>query len=387
MCKLKNGMNKKMVDTEKKPPLIWLNIGVFSISMLLAVLVAPWYGYQFGYGVEHLIWLVVTFSFCNLSITAGYHRLWAHKAYEAHPIIRVVYALGGAFALQNSALHWSSDHRVHHRHVDVNDKDPYSAKKGFWFSHIGWMLRHYNKTTYSDYSNCRDLQKDPIVMWQHKHYLLLAIAMNVGVPVLLGLLHGDVWGMLLVIGAVRLVLNHHTTFFINSLAHIWGSQPYTDKNTARDNGFLAFLTFGEGYHNYHHIFENDYRNGIHWWQYDPTKWMIRLFSLVGLASKLTRCPAIRIERARIQMQLRKAKENIQNKPQGATIIDSLQSEYDALWKQMQEYYEVKKQLMEAKKNDLTRKYEASLLKVRYQQVRATLKTKQKSWDRLVAQYA
>lgn len=387
MCKLKNGMNKKMVDTEKKPPLIWLNIGVFSISMLLAVLVAPWYGYQFGYGVEHLIWLVVTFSFCNLSITAGYHRLWAHKAYEAHPIIRVVYALGGAFALQNSALHWSSDHRVHHRHVDVNDKDPYSAKKGFWFSHIGWMLRHYNKTTYSDYSNCRDLQKDPIVMWQHKHYLLLAIAMNVGVPVLLGLLHGDVWGMLLVTGAVRLVLNHHTTFFINSLAHIWGSQPYTDKNTARDNGFLAFLTFGEGYHNYHHIFENDYRNGIHWWQYDPTKWMIRLFSLVGLASKLTRCPAIRIERARIQMQLRKAKENIQNKPQGATIIDSLQSEYDALWKQMQEYYEVKKQLMEAKKTDLTRKYEASLLKVRYQQVRATLKTKQKSWDRLVAQYA
>ncbi|WP_104402456.1 acyl-CoA desaturase [Vibrio penaeicida] len=380
-------MNKKMIDTEKKPPLIWLNIGVFSISMLLAVLVAPWYGYQFGYGVEHLVWLVVTFSFCNLSITAGYHRLWAHKAYEAHPIIRVVYALGGAFSLQNSALHWSSDHRVHHRHVDVNDKDPYSAKKGFWFSHIGWMLRHYNKTTYSDYSNCRDLQKDPIIMWQHKYYLLLAIAMNVGVPVLLGLLHGDVWGMLLITGAVRLVLNHHTTFFINSLAHIWGSQPYTDKNTARDNGFLAFLTFGEGYHNYHHIFENDYRNGIHWWQYDPTKWMIRLFSWVGLASKLTRCPPIRIERARIQMQLRKAKENIQNKPQGATLIHSLQLEYDALWKQMQEYYEVKKQLMEAKKTDLTRKYEASLLKVRYQQVRATLKTKQKSWDRLVAQYA
>ncbi|MBD1557102.1 acyl-CoA desaturase [Vibrio sp. S9_S30] len=375
------------MNAEKKPPLIWLNIGVFSISMLLAVLVAPLYGYQFGYGVEHLVWLIVTFSFCNLSITAGYHRLWAHKAYEAHPIVRVVYALGGAFSLQNSALHWSSDHRVHHRHVDINDKDPYSAKKGFWFSHIGWMLRHYNKATYSDYSNCRDLQKDAIVMWQHKHYLLLAIAMNVGVPVLLGLLHNDIWGMLLITGAVRLVLNHHTTFFINSLAHIWGSQPYTDKNTARDNGFLALLTFGEGYHNYHHIFENDYRNGIHWWQYDPTKWMIRLFSWVGLANKLTRCPAIRIERARIQMQLRKVKENIQSKPQGATLMDSLQSEYDALWKQMQEYYEVKKQLMEAKKTDLTRKYEASLLKVRYQQVRATLKAKQKNWDRLVAQYA
>ncbi|UAB72735.1 fatty acid desaturase [Vibrio sp. SCSIO 43132] len=377
----------KMSETESKPPLIWLNVSVFSISMLLAVVGAPLYGYAFGYGWEHAFWLVLTFSFCNLSITAGYHRLWSHKAYDAHPVVRFVFALGGAFALQNSALHWSSDHRVHHRHVDINDKDPYSAKRGFWFSHIGWMLRHYNKATYSDYSNCRDLQKDPIVMWQHKFYVPLAILMNLGVPVLLGLIHGDVWGMLLVVGAVRLVLNHHTTFFINSLAHIWGSQPYTDKNTARDNGFLAFLTFGEGYHNYHHIFENDYRNGIHWWQYDPTKWMIRLFSFVGLASRLTRCPPIRIERAKIQMQLRRARAQLQNRPQSATLLSSLQAEYDLLWKQMQEYYEVKKQLMEAKKTDLTRKYEASLLKIRYQQVRHTLKLKKQNWNRLVAEYA
>ena len=100
-------------------------------------------------------------------------------------------------------------------------------------------------------------------MWQHKHYVPLALIMNFGVPIGLGIIHGDVVGMLLIVGAVRLVLNHHTTFFINSLAHIWGSQPFTDKNTARDNGILAFLTFGEGYHNFHHIFENDYRNGIY----------------------------------------------------------------------------------------------------------------------------
>ncbi|GAL10409.1 fatty acid desaturase [Vibrio astriarenae] len=91
------------------------------------------------------------------------------------------------------------------------------------------MLRNYNHDHYSDYSNCRDLQKDKVVMWQHKYYVPLAIATNVGIPLLLGVIYGDIIGMLLVVGVLRLVLSHHSTFFINSLAHIWGSQPYTTK--------------------------------------------------------------------------------------------------------------------------------------------------------------
>ncbi|NAX20435.1 acyl-CoA desaturase [Vibrio sp. V39_P1S14PM300] len=375
------------METQNKPPLIWLNVFIFSFSMLLATVAAPWYGFEFGYGSEHWIWLLITFSFCNLSITAGYHRLWSHKAYEAHWSLRFLFALGGAFALQNSALHWSSDHRVHHRHVDDNDKDPYSAKLGFWHSHIGWMLRHYNKATYSDYSNCRDLQKDKIVMWQHKYYVPLAILMNIGVPVALGLIYQDVWGMLLMVGAVRLVLNHHTTFFINSLAHIWGSQPYTDKNTARDNGILAFFTFGEGYHNYHHIFENDYRNGILWWQYDPTKWLIKTCAWVGLAGKLRKAPQLRIEKARAQMKLQTARFNIQQLPNYQALNERLQTEFDSLLQSMNEYYEVKKQLLESKKQDMVRRYEHSLLKVRYQQMKQTLEERRQSWQSLTAQYA
>ncbi|NAW56528.1 MULTISPECIES: acyl-CoA desaturase [unclassified Vibrio] len=375
------------METQNKPPLIWLNVFIFSFSMLLATVAAPWYGFELGYGSEHWIWLLITFSFCNLSITAGYHRLWSHKAYEAHWSLRFLFALGGAFALQNSALHWSSDHRVHHRHVDDNDKDPYSAKLGFWHSHIGWMLRHYNKATYSDYSNCRDLQKDKIVMWQHKYYVPLAILMNIGVPVALGLIYQDVGGMLLMVGAVRLVLNHHTTFFINSLAHIWGSQPYTDKNTARDNGILAFFTFGEGYHNYHHIFENDYRNGILWWQYDPTKWLIKTCAWVGLAGKLRKAPQLRIEKARAQMKLQTARFNIQQLPNYQALNERLQTEFDSLLQSMNEYYEVKKQLLESKKQDMVRRYEHSLLKVRYQQMKQTLEERRQSWQSLTAQYA
>ncbi len=372
---------------DSKPPLIWLNVAIFSLSFLLAVVVTPLYGWNFGFDAEHWVWLIVCFSFCNLSITMGYHRLWSHKAFEAHWIVRLICALGGAFALQNSALHWSSDHRVHHKFVDQNDKDPYSAKKGFWYSHIGWMLRHYNQAKYHDYSNCRDLQKDKIVMWQHKYYVPLALLMNIGVPLLLGVIYNDVIGMLLMVGAVRLVLNHHTTFFINSLAHIWGSQPYTNKNTARDNGLLAFFTFGEGYHNYHHIFENDYRNGIYWWQYDPTKWLIKMCSWLGLAKKLRKAPALKVEKARAQMALVYVQSRISSLPNHLVLMNSFQQEFDGFIKELNNYYDVKKQLLECKKNQALQKYEHSVLKLRYEQVKLDFFEKRSRWNRIVSQYA
>ncbi|MBB1314488.1 MULTISPECIES: acyl-CoA desaturase [Aliivibrio] len=369
-----------------KPPIIWLNVFIFTSSLLLALVATPIYAYYNGLGTEHWIWLLLTFSFCNLSITAGYHRLWSHKAYNAHPALRFIFALGGAFALQNSALHWSSDHRIHHRHVDDNDKDPYSAKRGFWFSHIGWMLRHYKPAKFDDYSNCRDLQKDKIVMWQHNHYVPLALVMNLGVPLLLGVIYGDILGMLLMIGAVRLVLNHHTTFFINSLAHIWGSQPYTEKNTARDNGILAVLTFGEGYHNYHHIFENDYRNGIYWWQYDPTKWLIKSCSWLGLTSKLRISPQAKVEKAQALMLRKKAEDKIANLHNYHAVKEHLEAEYEALIERMSEYYDSKKQLLENKKNALSKQYEIAILNVQHKQIKMQFEQQKKAWNRLVLQY-
>ncbi|MGF1719023.1 fatty acid desaturase [Vibrio kyushuensis] len=369
--------------SKERPPLIWLNIFIFVSSLLLAVVATPWYAYNYGLGTEHFVWLLICFSFCSLSVTAGYHRLWSHKAYQAHWSLRFIFAIGGAFALQNSILHWSSDHRVHHKHVDNNDKDPYSAKRGFWFSHIGWMIRDYHGDKYYDYNNCRDLQKDKIVMWQHKYYGALALLMNVGFPILLGVIYGDVVGMFLMIGAVRLVLNHHTTFFINSLAHIWGTQPYTDKNTARDSATLAFFTFGEGYHNYHHIFENDYRNGIEWWHYDPTKWLIKACSLVGLAGKLRKAPQLKIEKAKAAMSLLKAQKAIETWPNRQVINSKLQHEFEQLTASMNDYYELKKQLLETKKDDMVKKYEYSVLTLRYKDIKKNLAQQTEAWNGMI----
>jgi stearoyl-CoA desaturase (delta-9 desaturase) len=184
-----------------------------------------------------------------------------------------------------------------------------------------------------------------------------------------------------------LVLSHHSTFFINSLAHIWGSQPYTDKNTARDNAVLAVFTFGEGYHNYHHIFENDYRNGIYWWQYDPTKWLIKSCSWLGLTKKLRVTPKLIIEKAKAKQSLNTASRNISKLPNAALLNEALNKEFEALMGKMSDYYDVKKQVLEAKKNDLAKKYEESLLKLRYQQMKQELATQRKSWESMVAQYA
>jgi len=223
---------------------------------------------------------------------------------------------------------WSSSHRVHHRHVDDVDHDPYSAKRGLWFSHIGWMLRNHPSGKV-DFRNAKDLEANPIVRFQHKYYLPLAIGMNVGVPLLLGVMHGDIWGSLLLGGFLRLVVSHHCTFFINSLAHFWGSRPYTTENTARDNGILALFTWGEGYHNYHHLFQWDYRNGIRWYQWDPTKWLIAAAKFVGLARSLKRVPEFQIRQAMVERQLRKAEENLgQCQDQGrlAALRQSLEAE-------------------------------------------------------------
>jgi stearoyl-CoA desaturase (delta-9 desaturase) len=362
-----------------KPSIIWLNVALFSITFLVAAIAVPYRAYTHGFDLVEICFALLCFIYCGMSITAGYHRLWSHRTYQAHWSIRLIFALGGAFALQNSILHWSSDHRVHHKHVDNNDKDPYSAKMGFWYSHIGWMCREYQRDRYEDYRNTRDLQKDEIVMWQHKHYLLLMLLMNIGIPIAFGLWHGDLINSLLLVGFFRLVMSHHTTFFINSLAHVWGKQTYTDSNTARDNGFLAFLTFGEGYHNYHHIFENDYRNGIRWWQFDPTKWLIKTCHWLGLADKLRTTPEDKIEKARIAMMLKQVKAKLVSHPNTDHILINLQQEYELLIDKINAYYQIKKKLLHSKHERLLADVDGSELVAQYLELKETLVEQRRSW--------
>ncbi len=363
----------------KKPKLIWLNIILFSFTAVITLLGVPAYAYMHGFDSWQIMFMVIGIAFCEISITAGYHRLWSHRAYEAHWLVRLILAIGGAFSTQNSILHWASDHRRHHLYVDDNHKDPYSAKRGFWYSHMGWMLREYDENQDITYKNCKDLQSDPIVVWQHHYYLPIVLGLNFGIPLLLGLWHGDLIGMLLLVGVARLAISHHLTFFINSLAHIWGSQPFSDSNTSRDNGLLAFLTMGEGYHNYHHSFQRDYRNGIRWWQFDPTKWLIRSLAWAGLAKSLYRTPVERIETLRAQMLLITTSRKLAKLPHSDALILRLQMEYETLVNKINEFSQAKKQWVKVSKDSVMEGYDVKDLKQRVEKLKASFLHQKKNW--------
>ena len=276
--------------------------------------------------------------------------------------------------------------------MDDVDKDPYSAKRGFWFSHMGWILRDYPSGV-NDFTNARDLERDPIVMFQHRYSLPLTLAMNIGLPLALGWAVGDVWGVFLLGGLLRLVINHHFTWFINSLAHMWGSQPYTDENTARDNPVLAFLTYGEGYHNFHHIFDNDYRNGVKWWQFDPTKWLIAAMSWVGLATHLKRVPDLWIQRAQLTMQFKRMEAALEKRRSrfGDEQIERVKArvaeEYAAFRKSLDEWAKVREQWVADRKQHLLQKWEDTSFRLRLKQIELGLRLQHRRLRAMSRAYA
>lgn len=241
----------------------------------------------------------------GLGITVGYHRMFAHRAFSSHWPTRLFILLCGTSAFQGSCLWWARDHRAHHRYVDT-DKDPYNSKRGFFWAHMGWLLVKQNKAAVGK-ADCTDLESDPLLAWQEKYYLPLSSFLAIGLPVLIaGLGWGDWRGGFFYASIARSVLVLQSTFFVNSLAHYWGDHTFSDVHTPRDSYWVSLLTFGEGYHNFHHEFPYDFRNGVHWYAYDPSKWTIWLFSLFGLTFDLKRFPSNEIIKGKLQMKKKRA---------------------------------------------------------------------------------
>ncbi len=258
-----------------------LFIGIYHVALLVLL---PIYLYfklpSLGAVVTGAVLLYIT----GLSITAGYHRYYAHRTFKTNQVVEWILLFLGSMAAQGSALRWAFDHRIHHAHVDTQE-DPYSIEKGFWYAHFLWILdvpREIEPKVVSD------LLKNKLVMFQHNHYRWTLIGTNALVVLLTGWLFNDFWGAFFITCWTRIFFLHHFTWFINSLAHVWGDKPFSQEMSAVDNYFLSLLTFGEGYHNYHHTFANDYRNGVRWFHYDPTKWLIWTLNKFGLAHHLRR---------------------------------------------------------------------------------------------------
>ena len=287
----------------------WTNSAFLIGTAITTVTAVPLYLWRFHVDAFQLGMFAFFCVATGLSITLGYHRLFAHKAFEARWPVRLLTLLFGAAAFENAALAWVSDHRRHHKHVDGKD-DPYDITQGFWYAHMGWILFKLDPEPPQD--NVADLRKDPLVRFQMDYYVPIAVVVGFLIPAGLGYLHAG-WtgalGGLLLAGVARVTLVQHMTFFINSLCHTVGDRPYSDRCSARDSWFMAFFTFGEGYHNYHHEFQHDYRNGVKWWQWDPTKWSIWTLEKLRLVTGLRRVSEEKI----LLMQLAEARRRLDDR--------------------------------------------------------------------------
>jgi stearoyl-CoA desaturase (delta-9 desaturase) len=276
------------------PPINWPTV-LFLAGTSIAAAAWPFFAWHYGVTATEIALTVGYYVATGLAITVGYHRLLAHRTFKAHPAAEAVFLLFGAAAWQGSALEWSVDHIQHHSHIDT-EADPYNRKRGFWYSHIGWLIRRETGTQLGRIPHF--LKNDPLVMLQHRYYVPIAVAMSFLVPMAI-----CGWRGLLLVGAVRIVALHHTTWFINSWAHTGKRRPFNPDVTANDNWFLALFTFGEGFHNYHHAFPNDYRNGIRAFDWDPSKWLIWTMSKLGIAYDLKRVSPAAMWRRRVETLL------------------------------------------------------------------------------------
>ncbi len=300
-------MNMAPMETPERE-LNYLNLFWLTTTPVLSIVGVIWYWLHNGFPWANLLVFTLMYLATGLSITAGYHRYYSHRSYECGKGLQLFYLIFGAAAAQNSVLNWASDHRDHHRYVD-GEKDPYNIGKGFFYAHMGWIF-YTDPLADERKKNAPDLTKDPLVLWQDRWYPFLVVAVSFGLPTFLGLLMGHPLGGFLWGGLFRMVVVHHMTFLINSAAHVWGGKPYSMNNSARDNCLLAPLTFGEGYHNFHHKFPADWRNGIRWHQFDITKWWLWATQTLGLTSKLKSVPEPLILKARLEVEMEKAKQKL-----------------------------------------------------------------------------
>ena len=223
----------------------------------------------------------------GMGITAGAHRLWSHKSYEACFAVRVLLMLCNSIASQGSIYHWTRDHRIHHKFSETN-ADPHNSKRGFFFSHIGWLLlkKHPDVLYQGNNMDLSDLLDDPVVRFQKYLHPWFALFMCMGMPTIVASYgwNESILNGFLVPGALRYTMGLHMTFLVNSAAHVYGDHPYDPTIPSAENPIVSFFAFGEGWHNYHHKYPYDYATSEYGivTQYNPTKLFLDILASLGL---------------------------------------------------------------------------------------------------------
>ena len=305
----------------------WNMVFSLTIIALIGIFGTSIYVYHNGIVWQEPILLLIFWFISGMGITMGYHRLFAHKSFKTNSFVEWILMIFGSLAFENTILKWVSDHRKHHNFSDTKD-DPYSIMEGFWHAHIGWIIKNTPEKQ-SRIKGVKDIESKPAIKFQNKYYFQIGIIVGFILPLIVGLIYNRPLGAVLWAGFLRVTLVHHATFFINSLCHFVGYRPYDYKSSARDSWFVSLFTFGEGYHNYHHTFQWDYRNGVKWFAFDPSKWIIKLLSFIG-----------------ITYDLRETKEYLIWKNHISSIKDQLNESYNKSTENCKHFYQNKIDLLQ-----------------------------------------
>lgn len=259
---------------------------VKSIPFVLMHL-APFGALWTGVKLRDVILCVALYYVRMFFITAGYHRYFSHRTYRLGRFMQFIMAFGGATCAQKGVLWWAGHHRHHHKYSDMAE-DIHSPRRGFWWSHMGWILCNKYDATPSD--KIKDFTKYPELRFLNRFHLLP--------PTLLGLavfLYGG-WSALWIGFFLSTVILYHGTFTINSLSHVFGSRRYQTTDTSRNSLLLALLTLGEGWHNNHHHYQGSANQGFFWWEVDISYYVLKALSWVGLVRDLKKPPATHLTR-------------------------------------------------------------------------------------------
>uniref|UniRef100_A0A6G1SE72 Stearoyl-CoA desaturase 5 n=1 Tax=Aceria tosichella TaxID=561515 RepID=A0A6G1SE72_9ACAR len=276
-----------MTSEKFEAPLVWRNIFLFvllhsAIPVAIMMIIDPktrphW---------RTVLWSYAAAYISGLGITGGAHRLWSHRAYKARAPVEILLMILQTMAGQNSIYTWSRDHRVHHKFSET-DADPHNIKRGFFFAHMGWLCckKHPEVREKGKLIDMSDLEANPIVMFQHRHFWWMATLFMVVVPVAVPVLlwHERLWTSFVFAFMLRYILSLHGTWLVNSAAHYHGTRPYDKHMEARESPWVIMFGLGEGFHNYHHTFPFDYSTSEFGKYFNVTTALIDMFAAMGLA--------------------------------------------------------------------------------------------------------
>uniref|UniRef100_A0A1L8EJ74 Putative fatty acid desaturase n=2 Tax=Haematobia irritans TaxID=7368 RepID=A0A1L8EJ74_HAEIR len=213
---------------------------------------------------QTFMWLVLAVWVSGIGITAGAHRLWSHKSYNASLPLRIVLIFLFTIAGQRDAYTWALDHRIHHKFSET-EADPHNAKRGFWFAHVGWLFLtpHPKVAEKRKVIDMSDLENDGVVMFQRRWFIPMFALISIGLPVLVPwhFWGESLWKSFWICFNLRFTTTLNAAFFVNSVAHMWGSRPYDKNISPVESRLVSFMALGEGWHNYHHVFPWDYKTG------------------------------------------------------------------------------------------------------------------------------